>query len=302
MSDIELFDDPVWQMTLGERTAIQGLLSVLKPGLAIEIGTAEGACLRWIVKHAGEVHSFDLVPPTIGDLEADVHLHTGDSHELLGQVLERFAAEGRNVDFVLVDGDHSSDGVRRDMETLLHSPAVADTVIVAHDIANERVRAGLDAVPYGAFPKIAHVDLDFVPGGLYVDRFAGELWGGLGLILVAADRPAYGSGPANQTDRHHGGELLAIARDVLGGRPADGGPAGLYDPRARLLSDAYMHIDALERRVAEGDAALERRVAELRAEVEHHRSLVKDLMGSASWRVSAPLRGAKRAGAALLRR
>jgi len=313
---MELFDDPIWQMSLGERAAMEGLLSALKPALAIEVGTAEGACLRRIAEHAGEVHSFDLVTPSVGDLPDHVHLHTGDSHELLPQVLERFAAEGRIVDFVLVDGDHSADGVRRDIEALLASPAIADSVIVMHDIANELVREGVDAVPYGAFAKVAHVDLDFVAGYLGRDRFHGELWGGLGLVIVDSARPAYGSGPSAQTDRHHGGELLAIARDVLLQRPAEGLTPG-YDPRARRLADAYLRIDALgrriieleaapagrpgepahtpERRADEPDGALEHRVAALAAEVEHHRALVGRLMASPSWRVTAPLRAAKRA-------
>lgn len=303
MMRIELFDDPIWQMSLGERAAMEGLLGALRPALAIEVGTAEGACLRRIAAHAGEVHSFDLVTPTIDDLPDHVHLHTGDSHALLPAALERFAADGRNVDFVLVDGDHSSDGVRRDVQALLASPAIAATVIVMHDTANERVRDGLDAVPYGAHPKVAHVDLDFVTGYLGRDRFSGELWGGLGLIVVAADRPAYGSGAAVQTDRHHAGELLAIARDVVAGRPPPEPalPAG-YDARARRLSDAYLQIEALQRRVAELDGVPARREAELTAEIEHHRELVKRLMASPSWRVTAPLRASKRAVAVLRRR
>lgn len=249
---IDLFDDPIWQMSLGERAAIEGLLSAVRPALAIEVGTAEGACLRRIAMHSGEVHSFDLITPSIPDLPANVRLHTGDSHALLPEVLAGFAAEGRNVDFVLVDGDHSADGVRRDVEALLASPAVADTVIVLHDTGNDIVRTGLDAVPYNAYPKVAHVDLDFVPGHLGRDRFPGELWYGLGLVVVAADRPAYGSGPAVQTDRYHGGELLAIARDVLGGREPGIGPRG-YDGRDRRLADAYRRIDELERRLGGGD-------------------------------------------------
>jgi hypothetical protein len=221
---LDLFDDPIWQMAFGERAAIEGLLSATRPALAIEVGTAEGACLRRMALHAGEVHSFDLIEPSIPDLPQNVVLHTGDSHVLLPQVLAELAAAGRTVGFALVDGDHSADGVRQDVEALLNSPAVADCVIVTHDTGNEHVRAGLDAVPYGAYPKVAHVDLDFVPGHLGRDRFPGELWYGLGLIVVDAARPAYGSGPAVQTDRHHGGELLAIARDVLDGRPP--APAG----------------------------------------------------------------------------
>ena len=298
--DTELFGDQLWQMTFGERAAVQGLLSVRKPALAIEIGTADGACLRWIARHAGEVHSFDLIPPSITDLPAHVHLHTGDSHSLLPRVLAQFAAEGRNVDFVLVDGDHSSDGVRHDMLALLTSTAIADTVIVAHDIGNERVRAGLDAVPYGAFAKVAHVDLDFVPGHLGRDCFSGELWSGLGLILVAVGRPAYGSGPAVQTDRHHGGELLVIARDVLGGRPPSAGPIG-HDARARQLSDAYRHIDVLEQRVAEADDALSRCAAECTAKVDAG-GMINDPTKVPGGRFGASLRAVKRAGALLYRR
>ncbi|MCW3039965.1 MAG: hypothetical protein JWM31_1870 [Solirubrobacterales bacterium] len=247
---LDLFDDPIWQMASGERAAIEGLLSAIQPKLAIEVGTAEGACLRRIARHSAEVHSFDLIEPSVPDLPDHVVLHTGDSHTLLPQVLAELASAGRNVDFALVDGDHSADGVRQDVEALLQSPAVSDCVIVTHDTGNEHVRSGLDAVAYGAYPKVAHVDLDFVPGHLGRDRFPGELWYGLGLIVVASERPAYGTTPAVQTDRHHGGELLAIARDVLGGRAPDGGD-GRFDARTRRLSDAYKRIDELERALAE---------------------------------------------------
>jgi hypothetical protein len=285
---MQLFEDQVWQMSYGERAAMEGLLGSLQPRLAIEIGTAEGASLRRIAAHSAEVHSFDLVMPSL-ELPDHVQLHTGDSHALLPQLLEQLAGEGRNVDFVLVDGDHSSEGVRADVMALLASPAIADTVIVMHDIANERVRAGLDAVPYDAFPKVAHVDLDFVAGYMGRDLFTGELWGGLGLVVVAAGQPAYGSGAAVQTVRHHGGEVLAIARDVLAGRPPEESPGG-HDPRARQLSDAYRQIDTLQQRAAE----LEAQASDLAAQAEHHRALVRELMSSASWRVTAPLRVAKR--------
>lgn len=172
---MELFEDPIWQMSYGERAAVEGVLHSLKPSLAIEIGSAEGACLRRIAQYSAEVHSFDLVAPTIENLPDHVQLHGGDSHQLLPEVLACFAEAGRNVDFVMVDGDHSAEGVRRDIEDLLRSPAIANTIILAHDIANELVRAGLDAVPYGAYPKVAHADLDFVPGYMGQDRFTGEL-------------------------------------------------------------------------------------------------------------------------------
>lgn len=267
----ELVDDEVWQMSLGERMAIEGILSSLRPGLAVEIGTAEGASLRRIAHHAAEVHSFDLLEPSLPDLGDHVHLHTGDSAVTLPRALQAFADAGRNVNFALVDGEHSAAGVRRDVEALLASPAVADTVIVAHDTANEEVRRGLDAIPFAAWPKVVDVDLDFVPGHLGRDRFSGELWYGLGLIVVRADQPRYGGRLAHQTDRHPAAALLALARDQMAGSVGAG-------------------------EGAPGDSTLLRQEVEaLRADVAHHRSVVAAITSSASWRAGAPLRVAKRA-------
>lgn len=275
---VPMFEDRVWQMAYGERAAIVGILSELRPALAIEIGTAEGASLRRIAQHSAEVHSFDVVLPQV-DLPGNVTLHTGDNHVLLPQVLQRFADEGRNVDFVLVDGDHSTEGVRRDLEDLLASPAIGRTVIVTHDTGNEIVRAGLDAVDYAASAKVRHVDLDFVPGHLGQDRFPGELWYGLGLILVdAAQATDHGARTPVQSDRRHGGELLAIARDALAGTPGDGSAS----------SSGSTPADAQELQV------LREKVAGLEHEVAHHRGLWQALMASPSWRATAPLRAAKR--------
>ena len=90
---MEIFEDPVWQMSLGERAAVEGVLAQLRPALAIEIGSAEGACLRRIAAHAGEAHSFDLQPPSL-EMPGNVTLHTGDSHELLPPFLAELAEQG----------------------------------------------------------------------------------------------------------------------------------------------------------------------------------------------------------------
>ena len=50
-----------WQMTFGERAAIEGILAQLRPRVAIEIGTAEGGSLERIAHYSERVHSFDLV-------------------------------------------------------------------------------------------------------------------------------------------------------------------------------------------------------------------------------------------------
>ena len=104
-------------MAPGERAAIAGVLAELRPRLAIELGTAQGGSLRTIAAWSEEVHSFDFAPE-VADPPANVTLHVGDSHELLPALLRRFADAGRSVDFALVDGDHTADGVRRDVVDL----------------------------------------------------------------------------------------------------------------------------------------------------------------------------------------
>ena len=183
-----------WQMSLGERAALEGILSQLKPRLSVEIGTAEGGSLQRIATHSTEVHSFDLVAPAESASRlSNVVFHQGDSHAFLPQVLAEFSEEDRNVDFVLVDGDHSAEGVRRDIDHILNSPAVRHSVILIHDTMNETVRKGLEEVEFEAWPKVAYVELDFVAGYMFREEgLRGELWGGLGLVITDAGRSAVG--------------------------------------------------------------------------------------------------------------
>jgi len=269
---VEIFSDSVWQMTLGERAAMEGVLAQRKPRCAIGIGTAEGSSLHRIAVHAEEVHSFDLVPPRAPVEEMpNVTLHTGDSHQLLPETLERFAEEGRNVDFVLVAGDHSADGVRRDLDDLLSSPAVADTVILIHDVTNEQVRSGVDAVRYAAYPKVAHVNLDFVPGYMLREpERRHQLRGGLGLVMVDATRTAYfPSVPVVEERYYEAGHLYPQVRDLV---------------LARERGEPATPAEAREQRT------LAEELFAVREERERYRALSDTVTGSLSWKITAPLR------------
>ena len=124
-------------------------------------------------------------------------MHTGDSQRAVCRsALSRLESAGRSVDFALVDGDHTAAGVwamadrgvRKTKGFLLLSSTVgaraeaeraprrrgsaelwrgvSEAVILLHDTANEEVREGLEAIDFSAWPKVAAVDLDFVPGYL----------------------------------------------------------------------------------------------------------------------------------------
>lgn len=233
--DIDVFADSDWQMTLGERCALEGVLSQLKPKLTVELGTAQGGSLERIAAHSEEVHTFDLVdPPLERSSFPHVEFHVGDSHALLPGFLAELAAAGRNVDFVLVDGDHSAEGARQDVVDLLGSPAVGKTVMLMHDTANEAVRGGLERVHFDAYPKVAYVELDFVCGRMFREpSLRYELWGGLGLAVVDASRQAYFAGSAMQTRYYELGLLLPELRDAIAERERETASEGGNVPRSR---------------------------------------------------------------------
>lgn len=210
-----IFSASPFQMALGERAALQGIVADLQPDLAIELGTAEGGSLAVLAKHAKEVHSFDLVAPALPVAELEhVHLHEGNYHDELPVFLRELAAAGRNVDLVLVDGDHTTEGVQRDLEDLLTSEACRNTVVILHDTAAPAVRAGLEAVGLDRHPKVGFVDLDLVSGVLFRDRMAGEIWGGLGVAVL-------GESPVGRDDSfHRPPDVLALAQaHWYGGAP-----------------------------------------------------------------------------------
>lgn len=308
LRDLPAFSPMPWQMSYGERTVIEGMLAMLKPTLAIEIGRAEGGSLRRLAEHSGEVISLDIVEPTpeVAALP-NVKALAGDSHALLPQELARLAGEGRNVDFVLVDGDHSAAGVLRDMRDLLESPALTSTVILAHDALNEEVRQGLQEVDYDAHEKIAWVDLDFIPG--YVARLParlGECWGGLGLIVVDASGAFRSGGPRHSTDLFVQPKLVWPAANWIRGEGSSG--SNSIDDLT-LVSDSLLHyaqrsLHELEATLGETRQRLSTAEAEL-GEVQHEheqlaaalareRQWLQAIQASASWRLTAPLRSLKR--------
>jgi hypothetical protein len=213
---VPVIADPTWQMTYGERFALEGLLTQLQPRLAIETGTAQGGSLRRIAAHSDEVHAFDLVPEVaeLGRGIPNARFHIGDSATLVPQTLEQFAAEGRHVDFALIDGDHSREGVKRDTLAVIDSPACQTTVIVFHDSVNDDVRAGLEDLDLASHPKVVMCILDFVPGYLVKPdhaHYANAAWNGLGLVVLGARAP--GDFAVTLDDRYSVAEVYQRIRE-----------------------------------------------------------------------------------------
>ena len=193
---LALLGDMHSQMSFGERAALEGVLAQLWPKLAVEIGSADGGSLERIACYSDEVHSFDLARPPLGVWRGHVFPHVGDSHRELLPWLDGLGE--RQVDFALVDGDHTADGVQQDVLDLLAANATRHTVVLAHDAANPDVRAGLTHCALDSHPRVVYHDLDFLAGYEFAEGpFAGQTWGGMALI-VTGDRACdgYGDAPA----------------------------------------------------------------------------------------------------------
>ena len=142
-----------WMMTPGERFALVGLLDVLRPRRALEIGYGYGGFTQHLSRYAEEVHTVDS---DVRVLEAEGRFRNVRSwHMRSSQAWAKFQADGRRFDFCLLDGDHSAEGAGADLRLALRS---AD-VIVLHDTANPGCRSGYER----AFADAGvHANLDWI--------------------------------------------------------------------------------------------------------------------------------------------
>lgn len=214
------------QMSFGERAALEGVLSALAPRIAVEIGTAQGGTLLRIARFAAEVHSIDISHDELSvPVPANVQLHTAPSTEVLPGLLAQVTAAGRELDFALVDGDHSYEGVMADITTLLDSPATRRSVILVHDSMNEEIRAGIEAADVEGRDSVVYFEPDFIPGYVYRTGAARHTaWGGLALI-ICDHRLSPGYAQTKRQWRYHEpfDAIQRLRGELLASRPGSRG-------------------------------------------------------------------------------
>ena len=180
-----------WQMDVVERVMLLHVVGNLKPRVSIEIGTADGGSLSAIARHTSKrVFTLDIQPDRQAALGRHFHhveFIAGPSRETLPALLARLNAEGEEIDFVLVDGDHSAGAVRRDIEDLLagYRPRTRPLFVLLHDSFNPECRRGIAGADWNANPHVRRVMLDYTPG-VFPDAgpVVGEMWGGFALAVL----------------------------------------------------------------------------------------------------------------------
>lgn len=116
---------------------------IIKPKVIVEIGLKEAGNMKILSMHLGKgdlvigmdwcKHRDSCVIPWADEAECDVvHVH-GNSQDEAVQLELKEVLEGREIDVLFIDGDHSTEGMLSDYKN--YSPFVRNGGIIAvHDI------------------------------------------------------------------------------------------------------------------------------------------------------------------------
>jgi glycosyltransferase involved in cell wall biosynthesis len=174
-----------WQMNHSERLALTAILSHLKPLCSIEVGTYKGGSLSLISQHSKMVFSLDIDPsiPDQFSYFKNVSFLIAPSATTLPVLLKELDAENIPVEFILINGDHSAEGIKHDLDYLLSYIPKKPLFVAIHDSFNPECRQGIFEANWSKSPYVHWVDIDFVPGRLVEDEGMahGKMWGGLAL-------------------------------------------------------------------------------------------------------------------------
>lgn len=180
------------QMTTCERFALQGLLRRLRPSLSLEIGTYLGGSLQVLSRFSDAVISVDIDPTVKNRLAekcSNVEFRSGDSSRVLPDLVRELNEQKKPIGFVLIDGNHSGEGVRRDIESLLELQPQQEIIVLLHDSFNPNCRERMRTANWGRCPFVSQVELDFIPGVYHYEPYdtaePRTMWGGFACVVLS---------------------------------------------------------------------------------------------------------------------
>ena len=122
----------------------------------------------------------------------NVEFVSGDSSLLLPPLLDRIKAQNESLGFVLIDGDHSTQGVRNDINAVLKYTPVRPLYVVFHDSFHPPCRKGILSADWRLCPFVHYVEVDFIPGVYHHEAFdtarPRSMYGGLSLALMLPEK------------------------------------------------------------------------------------------------------------------
>ena len=180
-----------WQMTRCEKYAFIGLLEHIKPKASLEIGTYRGGSLQVISKYSETVLCVDINNKYVNALSGkfdNVSFTIGDSKSIIPELIKEINASDTLLNFVLIDGDHSEEGVKSDINNVLKIVPKEPLYIVFHDSFNPTCRKGILGADWQKCDYVHYVEVDYVPGVYHEQPHdtasARSMWSGLALAVL----------------------------------------------------------------------------------------------------------------------
>lgn len=183
-----------WEMTDAERLALTGLLAELRPACAIEVGVYRAGSLAALSRFCKKVYALDIDPTCetrFHEKFPNVEFVIGDSKQTLPQVIARIEAAQEPLGFVLIDADHSREGIQHDIDSVLRYTPGSPLYIIMHDSFNPDCRRGIKDAKWSASPYVHMVELDFVVGRFLTDEEPDsyrQMWCGFALAILLPER------------------------------------------------------------------------------------------------------------------
>ena len=194
-----------WQMDTAEQMTLLAFAQRLRPQCVIEIGSRFGGSMQVFSRYAQRVISCDIDPTCqerFGYRYQNAEFVTGPSQETLPPLLARLEQEQVQVSMLLIDGEHSADGVQGDIHALMNYRPACNLYVLMHDCFNPAARRGIRTARWSDSPYVHAVEVDFVPGVLHhKSEFYRQLWGGFALAVLS---PARRSGPLTISAKYDG--------------------------------------------------------------------------------------------------
>ncbi len=186
-SEINFNTDPgFWNMMPVEQMALIYFLQNLKPKVSIEIGTQFGGSLQVLSHFSSKVYALDIdpeVPLRLKGKYSNVEYLVGDSFQTLPVLLENLQKENAEIGFILLDGNCSTEAVKKDIASILKIKPIGPLYILIHNSFYPPCRIGICSVNWSSCPYAHALELDYIMGGMSL--FGGPLMGaGIAMAIL----------------------------------------------------------------------------------------------------------------------
>lgn len=160
-----LFRNPVdegWLMNPGERAFFYFILQNIKIGTSIEIGRYKGGSTIPMAQYSNKCISIDPIP--IDNPIYSKYVNLTLINDYSWNVLDGLFKQYSDINLILVDGDHETESVKKELDIILTYVPKTFTIVLLHDTFYPQVRKAMDSVDWDAQKHVHFVDLDIVQG------------------------------------------------------------------------------------------------------------------------------------------